>query len=153
MLWPIRKSADGVHYISARVVRVTSDEVEGELIIRAIFDDEKEQEIIYEEMYYSQFDRRSEGRTLTLIEEIGLPDLKKPGYEPAAARLYEDCDVDDTFLENMYRRGNRLYVHHMEDGKEYLVLAKHMTIGASGRHADAIWNEERSNDCGTRYKK
>ncbi|TCL59044.1 hypothetical protein EDD76_105220 [Kineothrix alysoides] len=128
MLWPISKPADGIHYVSAWIVRITSDEAEGELIVRVLFDDKKEKEIIYEEMYYSQFDHRSEGIILTLIEEIGLRELRKPRYEAAAARLYEDCDADDVFLENMYRRGNRLYVHHTESSGEYIVLAKHMTI-------------------------
>lgn len=128
MLWPIRKPANGIHYVSARITRVTSDEAGGELTVRVVSDGGEEHEIVYGEMYYSQLDGRSEGQVILLVTEAMPQELKKPRYEMAAAQLYEECGADDGFLQDMYRRGNRLYVHHTEEGREYIVLAKHMNI-------------------------
>lgn len=128
MIWPVKKPAGDIRYIAARIARVTSDEAGGELLVRAVIDGSSDKEIVYEGMYYSQLDESAEGLTITLVTEITPEELKQPKHQAAAARLYDDCGADDKFIRDMYRRGNRLYVHYTENGGEYIVLAKRMRM-------------------------
>lgn len=106
-------------------MQVISDEVSGELRIRAVFDEREERELVYEGMYYSQLDESNVGFVVTLAAEITPMELAEPEYGQAAAQLYDECGVDDAFLKDMLRRENRLFVHHTDKGR-YLVLAKRL---------------------------
>ncbi|WP_425803387.1 hypothetical protein ACHOLT_17805 [Desulfitobacterium sp. Sab5] len=112
MIWPIRGPAPGVYYANARLKQVVSDEVSGDLRIRAVFDEREERELVYEGMYYSQLDESSVGLEITLAAEITPAQLLEPEYRQAAARLYDECGADDAFLRDMHRRGSRLFIHH-----------------------------------------
>jgi hypothetical protein len=125
MIWPIRGSVPGVYYANARLKQVISDEVSGDLRIRAVFDEREERELVYEGMYYSQLDESSAGLVVTLAAEITPAQLIEPEYRQAAARLYDECGADDAFLRDMHKRGNRLFIHHTDKGR-YLVLAKRL---------------------------
>jgi len=125
MIWPIRGSVPGVYYANARLMKVVSDEVSGDLRIRAVFDEREEQELVYKGMYYSQLDESSVGFMVTLAAEITPAQLSEPKYRQAAARLYDECGADDAFLRDMYKRGSKLFIHHTDKGG-YLVLAKRL---------------------------
>jgi|GEM_PF-1999857 len=125
MIWPIRGPAPGIYYANARLKQVVSDEVSGDLRIRAIMDEREEQELVYEGMYYSQLDESSAGLVITLAAEITQTQLSEPEYRQAAARLYDECGMDDVFLKDMLKRGSRLFIHHTDKGG-YLVLAKRL---------------------------
>lgn len=125
MLWPIRGPANIAYYANARLLQVVSDEVSGDLRIRAVFDEREEQELVYEGMYYSQLDESSAGLVITLAAEIAPEQLTEPEYRQAAIRLYDECGADDEFLKDIVRRGSRLFVHHSDKGS-YLVLAKRL---------------------------
>ena len=125
MIWPIRGSVPGVYYANARLKQVVSDEVGGDLRIRAVLDEREEQELVYEGMYYSQLDESNVGLVITLAAEITPAQLIEPEYRQAAARFYDECGADDAFLRDMHRRGSRLFIHHTDKGG-YLVLAKHL---------------------------
>lgn len=127
MNWPIKKSG-------ARLLEITPDEVEGALFICALFDEGVERDIVYEGMFYSQLDERSAGLVITSVLEVTPEGLKRPEYEQAAARLYDECAADDAFLHEMYCRGNHLYVHQTEDGGKYIVLAKRLAFGETRLH-------------------
>jgi hypothetical protein len=127
MIWPVPKP--GALYAAAKLLRIAPDEAGGELLIRAVFDGREKRDIIYEGVFYSQLDESSAGLTVTLVNEITYTQLKQPRYRQAEARLYDDCGADDAFLRDMCRRGSHLYVHHTEDGGEYIVLAKRMKFG------------------------
>jgi hypothetical protein len=135
VIWPVQKPAGSIHYVAARIVRVTSDEAGGELFVRVVVESGEEKEIVYGGMYYSQLDKSAEGLTIVLVTEITPEELRQPKHRISAARLYEDCGADDTFIRDMYRRGNRLYIHFTENGGEYIVLAKRMMMSeARGRN-------------------
>lgn len=106
-------------------MQVVSDEVSGDLRIRAVFDEREEREFVYEGMYYSQLDESNVGLVITLAAEITPTQLVEPAYRQAAARLYDECGADDGFLEDMLKRGSRLFIHHTDKGA-YLVLAKRL---------------------------
>jgi hypothetical protein len=106
-------------------MQVVPDEVSGDLRIRAVFDEREEQKLIYEGMYYSQLDESSVGVVVTLASEITPAQLMEPEYRHTAARLYDECGVDDAFLWDMHKRGSRLFIHHTDKGS-YLVLAKRL---------------------------
>lgn len=125
MIWPIRGPIPGIYYANARLMQVVSDEVSGNLRIRVVFDERDERELVYEGMYYSQLDESNVGLVITLTTEIMLEQLVESEYRQAAARLYEECGADDTFLKDMLKRGSRLFIHHTDKGG-YLVLAKHL---------------------------
>ncbi|WP_148265234.1 hypothetical protein [Desulfosporosinus orientis] len=125
MIWPIRGPVPGVYYANARLMQVVSDEVSGDLRIRAVFDEREERELVYEGMYYSQLDESSVGFVVTLAAEITPAQLIEPEYRQAAARLYDDCGADDAFLRDMHKRGSRLFIHYTDKGG-YLVLAKRL---------------------------
>lgn len=125
MIWPIRGPAPGVYYANARLKQVVSDEVSGDLRIRAVMDEREEQELVYEGMYYSQLDESSVGLVIILAAEITQTQLAEPEYRQAAARLYDECGMDDAFLKDMLKRGSRLFIHHTDMGW-YLVLAKRL---------------------------
>jgi hypothetical protein len=103
--------------------QVVSDEVSGNLRIRAVFEEREERELVYEGMYYSQLDGNSVGLVVTLAAEITPELLIEPEYRQAAARLYDECGADDAFLRDKHKRGSRLFIHHTDKGR-YLVLAK-----------------------------
>jgi len=125
MIWPIRGPAPGVYYANARLKQVVSDEVSGDLRIRAVFDEREEGELIYEGMYYSQLDESSVGLVITLAAEITQTQLAEPKYRQAADRLYDECGADDAFIGDMLKRGSRLFIHHTDKGG-YIVLAKRL---------------------------
>jgi len=125
MIWPIRGPVPGVYYANARLKQVVSDEVSGDLRIRAVFDEREERGLVYEGMYYSQLNESNVGLVVTLAAEITPAQLLEPEYRQAAARLYDECGADDVFLRDMHKRGSRLFIHHTDkDG--YLVLAKRL---------------------------
>jgi hypothetical protein len=105
--------------------QVVSDEVSGDLRIRAVFDEREERQLVYEGMYYSQLDESSAGLVVTLAAEITRAQLSEPEYRQAAARLYDECGADEVFLKDMLKRGSRLFIHHTDRGR-YLVLAKRL---------------------------
>ena len=125
MIWPIRGPVSGVYYANARLIRVVSDEVSGDLLIRVIFDEREEQELVYEGMYYSQLDESKVGLVITLAAEITPEQFNEPEYRQGAVRFYDECGADDVFLKDMFKRGSRLFVHHTDEGG-YLVLAKRL---------------------------
>ncbi len=125
MIWPIRGPVSGVYYANARLKQVVSDEVSGDLRIRAVFDEREERELFYEGMYYSQLDESSVGFVVTIASEITPEQLIEPEYRQAAARLYDECGADDAFIRDMIKRGSRLFIHHTDKGG-YLVLAKRL---------------------------
>jgi hypothetical protein len=125
MIWPIGGAVPGIYYANARLKQVVSDEVSGDLRIRAVFDEREEWELVYEGMYYSQLDESSVGIVITLAAEITPEQLIEPEYRQTADRLYDECGVDDAFLRDMHKRGNRLFIHHTDMGR-YLVLAKRL---------------------------
>ncbi len=125
MIWPILGPVHGVYYANARLTRVVSDEVSGELRIRVVFDEREERVLVYEGMYYSQLDERSVGLVVTLAAEITPVQLLEPKHRQAAARLYDECGANDAFLGDMHRRGSRLFIHYTDRGG-YLVLAKRL---------------------------
>lgn len=127
MIWPIRGPAPGVYYANARLKQVVSDEVSGDLRIRAVFDERVEQELVYEGMYYSQLDESSVGLMITLAAEITPEQISEQEYRQAAARLYDECGADEAFLWDMHRRGSRLFIHHTDKGG-FLVLAKRLIL-------------------------
>jgi hypothetical protein len=128
VIWPVKKPTGSIHYVAARIVRITSDEAGGELFVRVVVESGEEKEIVYGGMYYSQLDKSSEGQTIVLVTEITPEELGQPKHRIAAVRLYEECGADDKFIRDMYRRGNRLYIHFTENGGEYIVLAKRMMM-------------------------
>ncbi|WP_027398410.1 hypothetical protein [Anaerovorax odorimutans] len=125
MNWPIQGPIPGIYYANARLMRVVSDEVSGDLRIRVVFDEREEREIVYEGMYYSQIDESNVGLVITLATEITPTQLIEPEYRQAAARLYDECGADEVFLKDMIKRGSRLFIHHTDKGG-YLVLAKRL---------------------------
>lgn len=127
MIWPVEKNGS-VYYVSARILSVVSDEAGGELFVRIMTDEQKEHEILYTGMYYSQLDLSCRGLLLTTITEIMPVDLKLPKHNVAAEKFHNDCGADDGFLQQMVQRKNRLYMHFTDNG-EYLVLAKRMILG------------------------
>lgn len=128
MIWPNKETVTSVYYANARVKQVITDEISGTLRIWAILDEREEQEMVYEGMYYSQIDESSVGMIVNIAAEITPAQLLEPEYRQAAARLYEECGVDDDFLWSMHRRGNRLYIHFTDRGQR-LVLAKDVILG------------------------
>jgi len=125
MIWPIRGSVPGIFYANARLKQIVADEVSGDLRIRAVFDEREERELVYEGMYYSQLDESCVGLVITLAAEITQTQLTEPEYRQAADRLYDECGMDDVFLQDMLKRGSRLFIHHTDKGW-YLVLAKRL---------------------------
>lgn len=125
MIWPIRGSVPGVYYANARLKQVVSDEVSGNIRIRAVFDEREERELVYEGMYYSQLDENSVGLVITLAAEITPEQLAEPELRQSVSRLYDECGADEAFLEDMLKRGSRLFIHHTDKGG-YLVLAKRL---------------------------
>ena len=124
VLWPKTKNG-------ARLMNVATDQVAGVLFITAVFDEEVEQDIGYEEMYYSQLNEGTIGFVISSVEEITPYELGLPKYTQAATLLYADCCADEDFIHDMYNRGNRLFVHHTKERGEFIVLAKRLFFDES----------------------
>lgn len=127
MIWPMSGLSPNLYYASARLKQVISDEVGGNLRIKAIIDEREEKEIVYEGMYYSQLDEDSVGLVINLVTEIRPEQYSEPEFQQAIARLYDDCGVNEWFLWIMQKRGNRLYIHFTDRGK-FIVLAKQLLL-------------------------
>lgn len=125
MVWPAKKN--GVLYAKAKIIRIKSDEAGGELFMRLQFNEWEEWDIFYEGVYYSQLDESAIGLTIQFVTEITPTQFKLSKRKQAMIRLYDDCCVDDDFIKDMYRRGNRLFKHNIRGG-EYIVLAKKIAI-------------------------
>ena len=126
--------------IGARLVDVMPDEAGGELFMWAVIDEKEYRGIIYEDMYYTQLREDAAGLTVTKITEI--PQIEaKLSKQPQAVRFIKDCMADDEFLWDTYRKGYRLFVHHANDGGEYIVMARKCVWGEPRSYNGANGNE------------
>jgi hypothetical protein len=106
----------------ARLLEVTSDDVGGEVFIWAVIDDREIRGIVYEGMFYCQLRADAAGLTVTSVTEIAPIEAKR-STRPQIMKFVEDCDADDEFLWDTYRKGYHLFVHRTADGGEYIVMA------------------------------
>jgi hypothetical protein len=115
----------GVLYGNARIRRVENDPLSGTLTITAVCAEGEEQKAVYQDVLYSQADPKAEGKHIAIVVELTPDELRDSKHLRPAARLQSDLGlVSLDALDEMNRRGYRLFCHFIAQREDLLVVAK-----------------------------
>ena len=120
---------DNFLYGNVRVRRVERNQAAGALIIRAVYAEREEQEIVYSDVLYSQISKSVEGERIAMAVELMPDEYRGAKHESSSVRFQKDCNLQNLdSLEEMTRRGYRLFVHYIGERDECIVIAKSLRI-------------------------
>ena len=118
-----------VLYGNMRIRRVEADPLAGTLIVRAVCVEGEEQTALYQDVLYSQLDPNAEGKRIAIVVELTPDELRGGKHQSPAARFQRDCELDNMdAVEEMSRRGYRLFLHFVGQSDEFLVVAKGLRV-------------------------
>ena len=121
---------DSFIFSNMRVRRVEPDPATGALSIVAVYADREDQVIYYDGVLYSQMDHNTEGKRIVLTTEIDPESYRDAKHHISAVRFQQECGlVNLDSLEEMSRRGYRIFCHYTDErDEEYIVIAKKLQI-------------------------
>jgi len=115
-------------YGNVRIRRIEPDLAAGALMVRAVYAESQEQKIYYYNVLYSQLDKTVEGNRIALTVEITPEEYRGAKHQISALRFQKDCGLQNlNSLEEMARRGYRLFMHYAGERDEYIVIAKSLS--------------------------
>ena len=119
----------GVLYGNVRVRSVETNPLTGTLTLKAAYAEGQEQKIQYEGVLYSQIDADTEGRRVAIVTELTPEELRGEKHQSMAARFQADCGLNSLdAVEEMNRRGYRLFSHFVGKSDELIVVAKGLQV-------------------------
>jgi hypothetical protein len=122
---------DGVRFLYGNVIlrQICPDEAEGSLILQISCAERGYQTILYHGVYVGQLTANHAGRRILLAQELPLSILNEPCHAQAAEQLFSSWeDVAREFISLLQRMGHRLYLHHLDNREECLVIAREIQI-------------------------
>ena len=116
-------------YGNAILREIWPDEAGGTLLLKVLYAEREQQNVIYRGVYAGQFGSAQIGARILIAEEISLSILNEPCHRQAAAQLFSSRDpVTPEFLFLLQRLGSRLYRHYLDGQPECMVIARDMRI-------------------------
>ena len=114
---------------NVRVRRIEPNPADGTLMVKVVYAEREEQEIQYDDVLYSQMGRNAEGARIVLAVELTPEEYRGVKHQNSATLFQEDCHLQNLdSLEEMKRRGYRLFIHYAGKRDEYIVIAKSVFI-------------------------
>lgn len=119
----------GTLYSNVTLRAMQADPADGTVRLKVSYDEREYQSILYSGVFYNQFEQSAIGEMITLAEELSPQELLPQQTRKSVMQFWEDCNyTDHAFLNDMVRRGNRVFLHYMGKGKEYIIIAKEILI-------------------------
>ena len=116
-------------YSNVRVGSVAPDPASGELSVKVIFAEREVHSMLYEGVLYSQLNENAEGKRIALAIELSPDEYRNAKHRASSRSFQEECRLNGLdSLDEMIRRGYRIFTHYVGDQDECVVIAKRLNI-------------------------
>ncbi|MDL2217503.1 hypothetical protein LJC27_02480 [Christensenellaceae bacterium OttesenSCG-928-M15] len=117
----------GMLYGNALIRQVDTEENDTKLRLKLLYDDREYISYLYQDVYYSQIDKKTIGKRIALVTELEPGQLDAIRHRYSIGRLLMDHKQRDiSFLYEHATHGYRILMHYFAGTGERIVIAKQL---------------------------